>query len=215
MTRSVCAVMAWAASFAAFSGVAFAQSPTAADDSRGYAEVVAQSAFGNVTSQSFGGEFGYTVKPGLQVYVDAGYVRDTTSSTLATSAQRIAADLTTKAGATSYQVKQPVTFGVAGIKYLFPVDQSRFAPYIMVGGGAARVEKNTTFTAVNGSVSNYVTLGSDLTGSETKGMVSAGVGVEISLGSMWIADLQYRFGRVFTSDGLNINRAGAGVGIRF
>lgn len=215
MTRAVCAVLAWTASFATLGGVAFAQSPTAADDSHGYAEVVAQSAFGNVTSQSFGGEFGYTLKPGLQLFVDAGYVRDTTSSTLATSAQRIAADLTTKAGGSTYQVKQPVTFGVAGIKYLFPVDQSRFAPYIMAGGGAARVEKKTTFTVASGSVSDYVTLGSDLTGSETKGMISAGVGVEISFGSMWIADLQYRFGRVFTSEGLNINRAGAGVGVRF
>jgi hypothetical protein len=29
-------------------------------------------------------------------------------------------------------------------------------------------------------------------------------------------DLQYRFGRVFTADdGINVNRAGAGIGIRF
>jgi opacity protein-like surface antigen len=85
----------------------------------------------------------------------------------------------------------------------------------MVGGGAARVEKQTSFTVATGNVSDYVTLGSDLTGSETKGMISAGVGVEIAFGHSIIADLQYRFGRVFTSDGLNINRAGAGIGIRF
>jgi opacity protein-like surface antigen len=200
---------------AAFSGSAFAQSPTAADDSRGYIEAVAQSAFGNVTSQSFGGEIGVRLKPGLQVFVDAGYVRDTTPSTLSTSAQVIANDISAKAGGGSYQVKQPVTFGIAGIKYLLPVDQSRFAPYVMIGGGAARVERDVTFSVATGQVSDYVTIGDDLAGRETAGMVSAGVGVEILFGRLFIVDLQYRFGHVFTSDGININRAGAGVGIRF
>jgi len=197
------------------SGVAFAQSPTAADESKGYAEVVAQSAFGNVTSQSFGGELGVTVKPGLQVYVDAGYVRDTTPSSLSASAQAVAGAIGAQAGGSSYQVKQPVTFGVAGIKYLLPVDQSRFAPYLMAGGGAARVQKDVSFTVAKGQVSDYVTIGNDLAGSETKGMVSVGIGVDVALGGTFIVDLQYRFGRVFTSEGLNINRLGVGFGVRF
>ncbi len=205
------AVLAWAA----LGGVAFAQSPTAADDSRGYIEGVAQSAFGNVTSQSFGGELGVTVRPGLQVFVDGGYVRDTTPSTLSSRAQAIAADISTKAGGGSYQVKQPVTFGVVGIKYWLPVDQSKFSPYVMFGGGVARVEENTTFTVATGNVSDYVAVGSDLIGSQTKGMVSGGVGFDIAFGRSFYVDLQYRFGRVFTTDGLNINRAGAGVGVRF
>jgi len=211
MKRSAFAVLAWTA----LSGVAFAQSPTAADDSKGYVEVVAQSAFGNVTSQSFGGEAGFTLKPGLQVYVDAGYVRDTTPASLGASAQVVASDIIAKAGGGSYSVKQPVTFGVAGIKYLFPVDQSRFAPYVMAGGGAARVEKNVNFTVATGQVSDYVTIGSDLAGHETKGMISLGVGVDWLLGKVFVIDVQYRFGRVFTTEGLNINRAGAGFGVRF
>lgn len=211
MKRSVCAVLVWTA----LSGVAFAQSPTAADDAKGYVEVVAQSAFGNVTSQSFGGELGFRLKPGLQVYVEGGYVRDTTPASLSSGAQTIAADITAKAGGGSYSVKQPVTFGVAGIKYLFPVDQSKFAPYVMVGGGAAQVQKNVNFTVATGQVSDYVTVGSDLSGKETKGMLSVGIGVDWALGKVFVLDLQYRFGRVFTSDGLNINRAGAGFGVRF
>ncbi len=199
----------------ALGGTAFAQSPTAADDSRGYAEAVAQSAFGNVTSQSFGGELGVTFHPGLQVYLDTGYVRDTAPSTLSSQAQAVAADISAKAGGGTYQVKQPVTFGVVGIKYRLPVDQSRYSPYLMFGGGAARVEKSTTFTVATGSVSDYVAVGSDLTGTETKGMVSGGIGLDIAFGRMFYVDLQYRFGRVFTTDGLNINRAGAGVGVRF
>jgi len=211
MRQPIVAVLAWAA----LSGAAFAQTPTAADESKGYIEGVAQSAFGNVTSQSFGGELGVTVKPGLQVYVDAGYVRDTTTTSLAAGAQAIAANISAQAGGGTYQVKQPVTFGVAGIKFLLPVDQSRFAPYLMAGGGVARVEKDVSFTVAGGQVSNYVTVGSDLAGTETKGMISAGVGVDVWLGSRFVLDLQYRFGRVFTTDGLNINRAGAGFGVRF
>jgi opacity protein-like surface antigen len=211
MKRTVLAVLAWTA----LGGVAFAQSPTAADDAKGYAEVVAQSAFGNVTSQSFGGEVGFAIRPGLQVYVEGGYVRDTTPSSLSASAQAIAGDISAKAGGASYSVKQPVTFGIAGLKYLLPVDQSRFSPYLMVGGGAARVEKDVTFTVASGQVSDYVTIGNDLAGSETKGMISAGVGVDWAVGKNFIVDLQYRFGHVFTTDGLNINRAGAGFGVRF
>jgi opacity protein-like surface antigen len=211
MRRTSLAVLAWAA----LSGVAIAQTPTAADESRGYIEAVAQSAFGNVTSQSFGGELGVTVVPGLQVFVDSGYVRDTTPSALSASAQIVANDISAKAGGGSYQVKQPVTFGVVGIKYLLPVDQSRYSPYILVGGGVARVKKDTSFTVASGSVSDYVTIGTDLAGSETKGMLSAGIGFDIALGRTFYVDLQYRFGRVFTTGGLNINRAGVGLGVRF
>lgn len=210
MTRIGVAVLAWAA----LGTAAFAQSPTAADDSRGYVEAVAQSAFGNVTSQSFGGELGVTLHPGLQVFADVGYVRDTASSALSAQAQAIAADISTKAGGGTYQVKQPVTFGVIGIKYLLPVDQSRYSPYIMFGGGPARVEKNTTFTVATGNVSDYVAVGSDLAGTQTKGMVSGGIGLDIAFGRAYV-DLQYRFGHVFTTEGININRAGAGVGVRF
>jgi opacity protein-like surface antigen len=45
---------------------------------------------------------------------------------------------------------------------------------------------------------------------------AVGVGVGVPVGSMVIIDLQYRYGRVAASDGgLNINRAGIGVGVRF
>ena len=43
---------------------------------RGYVEGVAESAFGNVTSQSFGAEVGVTVRPDLQVFGSFGHVRD-------------------------------------------------------------------------------------------------------------------------------------------
>ena len=212
MRRSVGAVLAWMAC----SGIAYAQAPLAGQEpSRGYVEGVAQAAFGNVTSQSFGGELGFTIRPELQVFVDGGQVRDAATADLSAGATRVAADITAKAGGGDFRVKQPVTFGVAGIKYLIPVQSTRVQPYIMAGGGAAQVKRDVTFTVARGSVSDYVTLGSDLSGSQTKGMVSGGGGLSVALTRWVIADLGYRFGRVFTSEGVNVNRLGIGVGVRF
>ncbi len=56
------------AAMLAFGGVAHAQSSQGA----GYVEAVAQAAFSNVTSQSYGAEAGFTVHENLQIFVEAG-----------------------------------------------------------------------------------------------------------------------------------------------
>jgi opacity protein-like surface antigen len=200
----------------ALAGAASAQAPAAAQ-TKGYVEGVAQSAFGNVTSQSYGGEIGVNIKPNLQVFVEAGRVGNAAPSTLGASAQLIAGYLGTGFTVTA---KEPITFGVGGVRYLIP-SSSKLQPYVMVGGGAASVKKNVVFsnggTDVTGTLSQYgVVLGSDLSGSETKGMLSLGAGATWPVGQMFVVDFQYRFGRVFASDGgINVNRVGIGIGIRF
>jgi opacity protein-like surface antigen len=208
----------------ALAGVAGAQ-PRAVvapppDTSRGYAEVVVQSSFGNVTSQSFGGEIGVTIVEGVSVFVDGGHVRDTAPAELGSGAGLMAAFISRTQSNVTYRAKQPVSFGVAGIRYQIPTS-SRIAPYVMFGGGAARVEKNVTFavagTDVTGSLSQYgVVLGTDLAGTETKGMISAGAGVAWSALRHLVIDLQYRYGRVMTTrQAMNLGRAGIGIGARF
>jgi opacity protein-like surface antigen len=203
----------------AAAGVARAQSSVAPEESQGYVEAVAQSAFGNVTSQSFGLEAGYTFRPATQIFVEVGQTRDTAPSSLGANAQLIANAL--PQGQSSYSVRQPMTFGVAGIRYIFPTSSGKFEPYVMAGGGVARVKKDVKFTVGSSDVTNSlqqygVVLGTDLSGSETKGMLSLGVGVAWPAYKQLVVDLQYRYGRVFTSDeGLNVNRAGIGVGFRF
>jgi opacity protein-like surface antigen len=97
-----------------------------------------------------------------------------------------------------------------------PVPSSKVGPYVLVGGGVAKVKRDVTFSTPAGDVSQFVTIGRDLSGSETKGMLSVGGGVEVPVWHGLIIDLQYRYGRVFTSDeGLNVHRAGAGIGVRF
>lgn len=196
-------------------GVAHAQAGPASGPTKGYVEAVAQSAFGNVTSQSFGGELGVTVRPQIQVFAEGGVVRDASPASLGTRAQSVAVGIAAVAGSADFHVKQPVTFGIGGLKYIIPT-ASRVQPYVLAGGGAARVKRDVTFSTPAGSVTQFATIGTDLSGSETKGMASIGAGVAVPVWNALVVDLQYRYGRVFTSgEGLNINRAGVGVGIRF
>ncbi len=215
--------LALAASTIVPTGVASAQGLSgrgSSEPSRGYAEGVAQSAFGNVTSQSYGAEIGVTVASGLQVFVEGGQTRDVATTALSSAAQVIANALGQTQPGVTYGVKQPVTFGAAGLKYLFQID-SQLQPYVMAGGGIAKVKQDVTF-AVNGSdVTSTlpqlgVVLGSDLSGSATKPMLTLGGGVMWPLWQHVVLDFQYRYGRIFADEqGINVNRAGVGVGVRF
>jgi opacity protein-like surface antigen len=211
------AFLAWVA----LAGAASAQSAktsttTSGAPDTGYAEFFAQSAFGNVTSQAYGGEVGFFVMPALQVFGEFGWVRNTAGDTLSANAQTIASGIAAAAGNVSYQVRQPVTFGAGGVKYIVPVEQKRVSPYVLAGLGVAAVKRDVTFTTTAGDVNQFATLGTDLSGTETKAMISFGGGVGVPVGRVMIIDVQYRYGHVFTSDeGLNINRLGVGLGVRF
>ena len=105
----------------ALSGVASAQTPARASDTdHGYVEGVIQSAFGNVTSQSYGAELGFTVIPNVQVFVEAGMVRDAATASIGTAAQLMAGVVSQTQANVAFRVKEPVTFGVAGLKFVVP-----------------------------------------------------------------------------------------------
>src|SRR5689334_15467399 len=102
-------IVAGLAALLTLSGVAFAQG--AATDQSGYAVAVAQSAFGNVTSQSFGLEAGWALDPRLTLIAELGEMRDTAPDALGESALQIAGYLTaTQPNAVNFSVKQPVFF---------------------------------------------------------------------------------------------------------
>jgi opacity protein-like surface antigen len=211
MKTSIVAVLAWTA----LTGVAAAQSV-----SKGYVEGVAQSTFGNVTSQGYGVEAGVSLGINVQVFGEVMRVKDTAPASLLTSAQLIANGLSQTQTNVGYHAEQPAVFGAAGFRFVFPTTSS-LEPYVLIGGGVAQVEKKVSYTIngtdVTSNLSQYgVVLGSDLSGTETKAMVDLGVGLAWPLWQKLVLDFQYRYGRVFLSDeGLNINRAGIGVGVRF
>ena len=198
-----------------------AASQPAAPLGSSYIEGVAQSSFGSVTSQSFGAEGGFLVAPKLVVFGEFGFVRDAAPSEVGVAAQAIAGYLTAvQSASVTYSVRQPVTFGVAGIKYLIPYDE-RIQPYVLGGFGLARYTRDVSFivggTDVTTTLSQYgVTLGSDLAGSTTSPMLSAGGGVAWTVKPPFVVDFQFRYGRIFAEDtGINLSRAGIGLGIRF
>jgi opacity protein-like surface antigen len=214
LKASIAAILTWMA----LTGTASAQSQSEA--SKGYVEAVAQSAFGNVTSQSFGVELGVGIAPDVQVFADVGYARDTAPAELGAAAQVIAGFLSQTQTGVTFSGKQPVTFGVVGVRYGFATS-SKVEPYVLGGVGIAQVKKDVSFSVNGTDVTSTLSqlgavLGTDLSGSETKPMVSVGVGVVWPAWQRLIVDFQYRYGRVFTSDeGLNLSRAGIGIGVRF
>ncbi len=196
-----------------------AQTPAAAEPDRGYMEAVAQSAFGNVTSQSIGAEIGVTVRPSLQVFGSFGKVRDVATTEIGASAQIIALDLARlQPGAVSYSVKEPVTFFVGGVRYRIP-STMMLKPYILGGVGVATVTKDVKFLIggadTTSSLAQYVTVGTDISGDETKMMFTLGGGVVWPAWRQIIVDLQYQYGRISTDTAITVNRAGIGVGVRF
>lgn len=214
MKHAIAAILAWMA----LTGTAYAQAPASA--SKGYIEGVAQSTFGNVTSQAYGVEVGFSIAARLQVFGEVARVNDTASASFSSSAQLMAGALSQTQANVGYHAEQPTTFGVGGIRFLFPTS-SRVEPYVLVGAGVASVQKNVTYTIsgsdVTGNLAQYgIVLGTDLSGTETKMMLDLGGGVVWTAWQKLIVDFQYRYGRVFTSgEGLSINRAGIGVGVRF
>jgi opacity protein-like surface antigen len=208
----------------ALSASAHAQSPANAppsDGGTGYVEVVGHSAFGNVTSQSFGVEGGVTVAPRLTLFAEIGWIRDTAPSEVGVAAQQMAGHLSAvQSASVGYSVRQPVTFGVAGLAYIIPVE-SVFQPYVLGGFGFARYTRDISFTVggtdVTANIGDYgIALGADLAGSYTKPMLTAGGGVAWTFRSPFILDFQYRYGRIFASGkGINVSRAGLGIGIQF
>ena len=221
--RSVLALAMLSAGAIVLGGVAHAQgrTPPSPAIEKGYVEGVAQSAFGNVTSQSYGVEFGATVHPNLQIVAEFGTIKTVASTAFTTDAGTIANALArVQPAAVGVSAKQPVVFFGAGAKYR-PSSNLKVQPYLLGGFGFARVKNDVTFTlggteATGSALAPYVTLGSDLSGTLTKPMLTLGAGATWPLWQALVLDFQYRFGRIFAEEeGITTNRAGIGFGVRF
>ena len=202
----------------AVSGAARAQS---ASPPKAYIEGVAQSAFSNVTSQSYGAEGGLAMSPSWWLVVEGGLTRDVTTDAMSAAAQQIAASLSeAQPLPVTYHVKEPVTFVTFGLKYEM-LAGGKAQPYVMLGGGVARVKQDATFSVGGTDVTDnleqyFVVLGTDLSGTVTKPMFSLGIGVAWPAWKQLLLDFQYRYGRIFVEDqGISINRIGLGLGFRF
>ncbi|HVO30792.1 MAG TPA: outer membrane beta-barrel protein [bacterium] len=187
---------------------------------KGYVEGVAQSSFGNVTSQSYGAEAGVAIGKYFQIYGEFGRMGDVATADLNTSAQAISGFLARTQTNVGYTAKEPAVFGIGGVKLLIPTGSPKVRPYVMAGFGGASLTKDVHFTVsgtdVTGNLAQYgVVLGTDLTGSATAGMLSIGGGVQWYAFRHLVIDVQYRYGQIFTDPSVPTNRAGVGVGVTF
>jgi opacity protein-like surface antigen len=202
-------------------GVAQAQTAPAAPPETWYVQAVGDAAFGNANSQAYSGEVGFTVTPGLQVFVEGGRVNNVAGPAIGTAAQLIVLALAQTQSSVGASVREPVTFGVAGLRYLIPVTGTKLQPYVMGGIGIAKVKQDVKFTVggtdVTAGLQQFgVQLGTDLSGDFTKAMLSLGGGVAVPVWERLVIDLHYRYGRIFAPDqGINVSRAGIGLGVRF
>jgi opacity protein-like surface antigen len=193
----------------------------ATTEEHGYIEVVGQSAFGNVTSQSYGVEVGGNVAKNVQVFGELGNIRNVATPEISLAAQTIAAALTlVQPAAVTFSVKQPVLFFGGGVKYLIAIEQSKVRPYVLGGFGVARVKNDVAFqlagTDATSSLAQYVTIGSDLSGEVTKPMLTLGGGVVWPAWQRLILDFNFRYGRIFTeTQATTVSRAGLGIGVSF
>jgi hypothetical protein len=65
-------------------------------------------------------------------------------------------------------------------------------------------------------VSQYVTLGEDLTGTQNSPLLNVGAGVMWPAWQHLVVDFQFRVMRVFAEgEAMNIGRGGIGIGFRF
>jgi opacity protein-like surface antigen len=202
-------------------GISEAQTSTPpAPPARGYFAAVAQSAFGNVTSQSYGVEAGFRLRTRIDVFLEIGRVADVAGEDIGQNAETIAQALSRTQSNVSFTVAQPVTFFDAGARYVIPT-MGKISPYVMAGLGIGRLKQDVVFRVNGTDVTNIletfgIVLGTDLTGTATKTTLVVGAGARYPIKSSFYADFQFRYNHIFTGgDAIPIGRAGLGLGFAF
>jgi opacity protein-like surface antigen len=195
-----------------------AQTPSAAPDSKMYADINFGPTLGHKSDAFVGGEFGYRLTLGWDVIVEVSHMGNVGTSDLDDRAAVIANSL---GGTASTAFK--VTEFAAGVRYRFP-GTGRWQPYVLGAVGAAHVKTEVAFT-VNGTVidpSATVQLGSDLSGSLNKTILVLGFGVNVPFKTRYFGELGYRYGSILaktdnfeTDKAIPTQRVILGVGIRF
>ncbi len=178
--------------------------------------------FGDQSSGTFGGEAGYRLKSKIEIFIEAGRLADVSTGAMKDAASTITTYLNSLGiGTASSTLKTPANYGAVGVRYLFDTG-SRYVPYVAATVGGANVNKETTFSVNGADVTAAlpnppygVTLGQDLSGRTNKALITAGAGVRVPFGRLFV-DVNVRYGRIFTAGtGTNTTRLVGAIGYRF
>jgi opacity protein-like surface antigen len=170
----------------------------------------------------FGADVVWRLNLSWDLYAEGGRMLNTKTADEDAAAAVIAQYLGAVSGKTaSADVKQPVNYFSAGVRYKLPTT-GRWQPYVALGGGGGKVRRNISFLVNGNDVTAQlatlygVQLGGDLSGSENAGLFTLGGGAQAGFGRRYFVDASYRYGRIFlTGAGLNTNRVQFGIGARF
>jgi hypothetical protein len=170
-----------------------------------------------------GAEAGARVWGNLDVFAEGGSLSDVVTQ----SQLDVASPLTkylqnTQAKAATANVKMPAIYGGVGARWVFEnVNIGGLArPYAQFSVGAARVERQPTFTLggsdITSSLGQYgVTLGADMTATDKRAAFTTGFGVLVPVRFLYV-DVGYRMTSIrLPGDPINVSRFNIGVGARF
>jgi opacity protein-like surface antigen len=218
---------------AACAAPAFAQERSLTDP-RGYVTGLGgfSVALGNSTANTLL-EGGVRIAPHVMVFGTVGHysnlvadLQSTIDATTASLTQNQGLDVT---GSGSV----PATYGLGGVRVEIPAGR-HFAPYVLGGFGAARLDPSAQFAYAGGVMPDGTqpAVGTDVTSSLTSAslvtdlpasnehMMTFGGGVQIPVTTHWAVDAGYRYGRIgsdasLNTGAVNTNGMAFGFGYRF
>jgi opacity protein-like surface antigen len=175
-----------------------AQTTTQGGNERMAVEVTGGPTLGHKSSGFVGGEFTWRLMPKLDIFVEGGHMANVGTQALDDNANVIA----NAVGATVSSSAIKVNHFDAGIKFWIDPIVQKALPYFVFAVGAASTTTEVNF-AVNGTVVDPaalgVQLGGDLSGSNTKAIITIGGGIAIPIAARYYVDLGYRFGGILSN----------------
>lgn len=230
MTKQFAAA-AFAAAAVFMSQSVFAQTPAAAQPPASGSKkslmdgVTVSLAFGPTFTHKTGGFVGAEITTkeyyeNTSFSLEGGWMSSVVSKGRLDSSQAISDYLAqTQGQPASATLKVPGGYVALNARYRL-MTKPRYVVYALGGGGLGITSPKTTFTLggadVSGSLPQYgVTLGKDLSGTSTSGLLNVGAGVTMPHGK-WVGDASYRFTPIFSPGGTTlVNRLDLSVGYKF
>jgi opacity protein-like surface antigen len=197
MMRVTRLVLLWTALLVAGASTAQAQTSAPADDGRFYAGGAVGTTIGNSAGLTGGIEVSGRVWEQVEVFIEAGRMRNVATEDVERRAQVIADYIHGSAST----VQRATYFDVGG-RYRFAPFAGIWRPYVGLGFGVAKVETTATFTVNGADVTGQllpvygVMLGNDLSGSLNKVFITIPVGVQATITKRLAVGVSYRWGRI-------------------
>lgn len=196
--------------------------PTAAQ-ARGYVQGFGGVTFATETDGVYGGGVAIAVGRGIDVFGEAGWMRNAISSAASDRVNEVEGGIRTSVAfqfgpsvPVEFRARVPAYYGLGGVRVRGP-RAGRLATYIEGGFGVARLDPQLRLTVNGDSLDREAGTLTGITTRETRDelIASAGAGVSVSPFTRIRLEAGYRYIRIMGDDGVNVSRLHAGIGYVF